>query len=163
MMKELIYRIKKNRLFQTKIVQSSFIRQFIVFGIIGLSNTILSYVLYLVFLKSFECMHVFQRFDYLVSSVLTFCICVVWSFYWNNRLTFRKEDGEERNLLKTFVKTVMSYSITGLLLQNVLLYVFVECLGITKEIVPLLILIVTVPLNFTLNKYWAFRQKGNHR
>lgn len=159
MIKNLIDNIKNSRLFQTKLFKSSFFRQFIKFGIIGLSNTIIFYVLYLVFLWMFQKINVFPQYDYLLSSVLAFCVSATWSFYWNNRFTFKKSDGEERNLLKAFIKTVLSYSITGLLLQNVLLYILVDYCGFPKKIVPLLILIVTVPLNFLLNKYWAFKKR----
>lgn len=151
--------MKRGRLFQTKLLQSALVRQFIKFGIIGLSNTGLSYVLYLIFLKFFESGRIFLKYDYLISSVLTFCICTVWSFYWNNRFTFRKEAGEQRNLPKAFIRTVASYSLTGLFLHNILLYVFVEWFDISKVIVPLINLCVTVPLNFLLNKYWAFGSK----
>lgn len=144
------------KLFQTKLFQNSVTKQFIKFGIVGLSNTGLSYVLYLVFLFLFEKANFFGNFDYFVSSLLTFCICTVWSFYWNNRFTFKKEIGSQRNLWSSFIKTVISYSITGLFLHNALLYVFVEWVRISKHIAPLLNLIVTVPLNFVLNKYWAF-------
>ena len=159
MIEKITEKIENSKLFQSKLLQSSFVRQFIKFGIIGLSNTILSYVLYLVFLKLFEKFGFFPNYDYIVSSVLTFCICSVWSFYWNNRFTFKKTEGEERNILKTFIKTVMCYSLTGLLLNNAMLYLLVEFCGLAKEIVPLLILVVTVPLNFLLNKYWAFGKK----
>lgn len=140
-----------------KLFQSNFIRQFIKFGIVGFSNTVLSYVLYLIFLHMFEETNIFPNYDYLASSVVTFCICAAWSFYWNNRFTFKREDRDQHNLQRTFAKTVISYSFTGLFLSNMLLYVFVEWCGISKTIVPLVNLIVTVPLNFLLNKYWAFR------
>lgn len=157
MINQIVEKIEHNRLFQNKIFRSRFIRQFIKFGIIGVSNTLLSYVLYLIFLKMLENNHMIPDYDYLASSVLTFCICTVWSFYWNNRFTFKREDGEGRKLFKTFFKTVLCYSLTGLILQNILLYVLVEFMRLPKEIVPILILIVTVPLNFLLNKYWAFK------
>lgn len=147
----------KNRIIKM-LFHNGIIKQFIKFGIVGLSNTVLSYVLYLVFLHVFEEKGLFNNYDYLISSILTFCICIVWTFYWNNRFTFKREDGEMRNLWKVFVKTAMSYSFTGLFLQNILLYVFVEWCGISKTIVPLINLIVTVPLNFLLNKYWAFQR-----
>lgn len=139
--------------------QNSIIKQFIKFGIIGLSNTALSYILYLFFLYLFEKYDLFVNYDYLISSVLTFAICIVWSFYWNNRFTFKSENSEQRNLWKVFVKTVISYSFTGFFVQNALLYIFVEWGGVRKTIVPLISLILTVPLNFLLNKYWAFRQR----
>lgn len=131
--------------------------QFLKFGIVGLSNTVLSYVLYLLFLKGFEHYDIFSDYDYLVSSIFTFCICTTWSFYWNNKFTFGRNNGEGYNAVKAFIKTVLSYSLTGLILHNILLYVLVEYMGIAKQVVPLINLVVTVPLNFLLNKYWAFR------
>lgn len=142
----------------TKLFQIPIMRQFVKFGIIGLSNTCLSYVLYLIFLSAFENNHMFSKCDYLISSVLTFCICTVWSYYWNNRITFKKTAGEQRSVLSSFVKTLISYSLTGLFLHNILLYIMVEGFGVAKQIVPLLNLIITVPLNFLLNKYWAFKE-----
>lgn len=156
-MRKILYSIRHSKLFQNRLLQSSFVRQFLKFGIIGLSNTVLSYVLYLIFLSLLEKGGIFPDFDYLVSSVLTFCICTVWSFYWNNRFTFKKQEGEQRNLWKAFARTVASYSLTGLFLYNVLLYVLVEWFRISKTVVPLISLVVTVPLNFLLNKYWAFK------
>lgn len=158
-MSGLIEKIKNNKLFQSCVFQSAFFRQFLKFGIIGLTNTILFYILYLVFLGLFKHIKVFAEYDYLISSVMAFFISAIWSFYWNNKYTFKNSDGVKRSLLKTFIKSVLSYSITGLLLQNVLLYVLVEFCGLPKEIVPLLILMITVPLNFILNKYWAFNQR----
>ena len=156
-MNAIMEKIKQGRSFHTRLFQSGLAQQFIRFGIVGFSNTILSYVLYLIFLKGFERLCAFPSYDYLASSVLTFCICTVWSFYWNNRFTFKREARERRNIIKAFFKTVISYSFTGLLLQTALLYFLVEFVDMQKEIVPLFALTVTVPLNFLLNKYWAFK------
>ena len=135
--------------------------QFIKFGVIGFTNTFLSYFLYLLFLNLFEKKGLFREIDYIVSSVIAFCISVVWSFYWNNRITFKMTNGEERHILGAFVKTVLCYSFTGLFLHNILLYIMVEWYNIPKTVVPLINLTVTVPLNFLLHKYWAFSQKKN--
>lgn len=140
-------------------MKKSLIIQFIKFGIVGVSNTVLSYVLYMVFLKLFEQYALFPAYDYLLSSIMTFFICIAWSFYWNNRFTFRQEDGERRNHRRAFIKTAFSYALTGLLLHNILLYIWIEVMGIAKIAAPLINLIVTVPLNFLLNKFWAFKTK----
>lgn len=151
--------VLKDFLFRKK----SLVIQLIKFGIVGLSNTALSYVLYMVFLKLFEHYTLFPAYDYLLSSIMTFIICIAWTFYWNNSFTFRKEDGERRNYRSAFIKTVFSYALTGLLLHNVLLYILVEVMGIAKIIAPLINLTVTVPLNFLLNKFWAFKTKGSDK
>lgn len=130
--------------------------QFVKFGIIGVTNTLLSYFIYLLVicvLKPFN-----LSFDYILGSILGFIISVLWSFYWNNKLVFT-EGKDKRNILKSLLKTYLSYASTGLVLSNILLYVFVDIVGISKTIAPFVGLLITVPLNFILNKYWAFRKE----
>ena len=124
--------------------------QFIKFGIVGLSNTLISYVVYL--------MGVRFGMHYLLASVLGFVISVLNSFYWNNKYVFQQGD-EERNLWLTLVKTFMAYAATGLVLANILLYIWVDILGISEYLGPIINLVITVPLNFVINKLWAFRGK----
>ncbi len=122
--------------------------QFIKFGIVGLSNTLISYVVYVAGVRF--------GMHYLLASILGFVISVLNSFYWNNKYVFG-QGKEERNLLKTLLKTFMAYAFTGLVLANILLYIWVDILGISEYLGPLINLVVTVPLNFVINKLWAFR------
>lgn len=133
-------------------------KQFIKFGIVGLSNTLVSYLIYIVSLKIFQSMELLSKTDYLVSSVIAFFLSVLWSFYWNNKYTFKTEEGEKRFLGRALLKTYISYALTGLVLNNIFLYVWVQIVEISKDIAPVINLIITVPLNFLLNKYWAFKK-----
>ena len=122
--------------------------QFVKFGIVGLSNTLISYVVYVAGVRF--------GMHYLLASILGFVISVLNSFYWNNKYVFG-QGKEERNLLKTLLKTFMAYAFTGLVLANILLYIWVDILGISEYLGPLINLVVTVPLNFVITKLWAFR------
>ena len=42
-------------------------------------------------------------------------------------------------------------------MANILLVLFIEKYGISKYVAPLITLLITVPLNFIINKYWSFR------
>ncbi len=126
----------------------SIIVQFLKFGIVGFSNTIISYLIY-----SFL---VFLNVNYLIASIISFVVSVLNSFYWNNKFVFKKNNEENRSIFSTLIKTFTAYSITGLFLNNILLVILIEKLIINKYLAPLLVLIVTIPLNFILNKYWAF-------
>lgn len=130
--------------------------QFIKFGIVGVSNTLISYVIYLISLKSFQEMHILDRYDYIVAQVISFILSVLWSFYWNNKYVFTLSEGESRSVFKSLMKTYVSYSFTGLFLNNVLLYFWVEIIGISEYVSPLLNLFISVPINFIINKFWAF-------
>ena len=125
--------------------------QFIQFGIVGLTNTFISYFSYLVFYK-LGC-------HYLIASMLSFVVSVTNSFYWNNKYVFKQENGKHRSILASYVKTFLSYAATGLVLANILLVIWVELLHLPELLGPIVSLLVTIPLNFILNKLWAFRNK----
>lgn len=131
--------------------------QFIKFGIVGISNTVIFYTIYILSLKIFEQLGIFIKYDYFIASIIAFILSVLWSFYWNNRFTFKEESGQKRLQGHALVKTYISYSITGVFLNNFLLYAWVNLFGISKDIAPLISLMITIPLNFILNKMWAFR------
>ncbi|MBR3834626.1 MAG: GtrA family protein [Lachnospiraceae bacterium] len=135
--------------------------QFVRFGIVGVSNTLISYVLYSGSLILFQKANVFSGLDYLVAQIIAFVLSVLWSFYWNNKMVFVKQDDEKRSLWKVLIKTYISYSFTGLFLSSMLLILWIDMLGISEFIAPLLNLIISVPVNFLINKFWAFKIDKN--
>lgn len=135
------------------------IEQFIKFGIVGLSNTILSYVIYVTALLGFQKMVLFPKVDYLIAQLIGFVLSVLWSFYWNNRIVFVKSEDTERNLFTALLKTYVSYAFTGLFLNSILSVLWVEIFHLSKLLAPIINLLVSVPINFLLNKFWAFRGK----
>ena len=149
------------RIFHIKLssTQQASLMQFIKFGIVGLSNTLISYVIYAVSLLLFQRFTIFGAKAYLVSQVLAFVISVAWSFYWNNKYVFKQNEGETRSIWRALLKTYISYSFTGLFLNTLLLILWVQLLHISEFIAPIINLLVSVPLNFIINKFWAFRSK----
>lgn len=131
--------------------------QFVKFGIVGLSNTVISYVLYAVSLLGFQKAGIFPKVDYLLAQIIAFVLSVLWSFYWNNKMVFVQEEGKERTVWKALLKTYVSYSFTGLFLNSILLVLWVQVIGISEFIAPIINLLVSVPLNFIINKFWAFK------
>ena len=125
--------------------------QFIKFGIVGVSNTLIHYFTYLI------C--IFAGCHYLIASVIGFFVSVVNAFYWNNKYVFVKEENATRSLWQAFLKTFLSYAGTGLVLENVLLVIWVRFLHVPEAIAPLVTLLITIPINFILNKFWAFKDR----
>ena len=122
------------------------IKQFVKFGIVGITNTIVSLVIYYMFI------YINMRL-YIAGSICGFIVGVLNSYYWNNRFVFKSD---YRNHIKAIVKTFMSYGFT-FLLSTILLIIMVEFLHVSEIFAPLFNLIITVPLNFLLNKFWAFK------
>lgn len=132
--------------------------QFVKFGIVGLSNTIVSYVVYLVAYFTFRKLGVVPTIDYLVAQFFGFVISVLWSFVLNRKYVFQANN-ETVPWLQALLKTYASYAFTGLFLNSVLSVLWVEWLGVSKLIAPIFNLLISVPINFVLNKFWAFKGK----
>lgn len=129
--------------------------QFVKFGMIGASNTLISYGLNVLVLKILQPYQL--SWDYVAGNIVAFVISVLWSFYWNNKYVFTKQDEEIRNTWKALLKTYISYGFTGIILTNILSWVWIDLLGISKYIAPLINLVISIPLNFLINKFWAFK------
>ena len=122
--------------------------QFIKFGIVGGINTVLSYLI------TNGCYYLLDLHEQ-ISNLIAFLITVYISFTLNSKFVFN-ENEENRNYWKSLLKVYASYSITGLFLTAILLYIEEELIGIPHYIATLMNLIVTVPINFILNKFWAY-------
>lgn len=124
--------------------------QFIKFGMIGVSNVIISYVFYSIAIK--------LDMHYIIANFIGYVTSICNAFYWNNKWVFTKKTGEIRNIIKAFVKMVISYAGTGIILNSVLLSIWIELLGISDMIAPIFNIIITTLLNFMLNKCWVFKK-----
>lgn len=125
--------------------------QFVKFGIVGISNTLIGYIVYSI------C--VWIGIHYLLANLIGFIVSVLNAFYWSDRYVFKKQDGEQRNMWASLVKTILAYASTGIVLNSLLLWLFIDEMAMSEYIAPLVILIITVPTNFLLNKYWSFKTK----
>ena len=132
-------------------------KEFLQFGVVGVSNTIISYLLYVVTLLLVSKSGV--KFDYIIANIVSWLLSVLWSFYWNNKFVFKKEEGEKRNIWAALFKTYVSYGFTGLILNNILSVLWVSVLHISKMLAPIINLVISIPINFFMNKLWAFGKK----
>ena len=155
---ETIMKFVFEKIFRLSLSQEKYdaLMQFIKFGIVGLSNTLISYVIYVVALMCIQSVGAMPKIDYLVAQFIGFVLSVLWSFYWNNKFVFQDNTGK-RNLLSAILKTYMSYAFTGLFLNSILSFIWVEIFHWSKMIAPIINLLVSVPLNFVMNKFWAFK------
>lgn len=133
--------------------------QFVKFSVVGVSNTFISYVLYATSLLALKKWDIGGAYNYLLTQIVAFVLSVLWSFYWNNKMVFRTEQGKRRSIWRSLIKTYISYSFTGLFLSSILLVFWVNIAHVSEFVAPLLNLIISVPLNFFINKYWAFKEK----
>ena len=135
---------------QTKEERKALILQFIKFGLVGVSNTLVSWACYYLFLWIDDRL-------YLVGSIVGTIVSIANAFFWNDHYVFKGGEQDRKSRLKRLGKTYISYGGTSLL-SIVLLWLEVELFGVSKAIAPIVNLIITIPLNFLINKYWTFRK-----
>ena len=85
-------------------------------------------------------------------------ISILNAFIWNDLLVFKGNEKDFKSILKRLLKSFISYGATGLL-SNILLYLEVTLLNASKAYAPVINLLVTIPLNFLINKFWTFKKR----
>jgi len=142
---------------------------------VGLINTFVSYAIYSTL--------IYFGAHYLIAGFAGFAVSVFVSFLLNSTFVFKaKENGETRIWWKVLIKTYISYGFSGLILNSLLLILWISVLHLSKYvdfevgilakegivltnaelakyIAPLINLFITIPLNFVMNKFWAYGQK----
>lgn len=123
------------------------LKQYIGFGVVGVSNTLISLGVYYALIAI--------GVNYLLSNFFGFFVSILNAYYWNRRYVFKTT---EIPVLKSLIKVYISYAFTLAVGMGTLIF-WVDILEISKLVAPILNLAVTVPLSFILNKYWAFNTK----
>lgn len=125
---------------------------FIKFGIVGIINTFTSYI---IVNSCFYLLHI----DKQIANLIAFIISVLVSFSLNSKFVFKKKFKNKKDIFFTIGKTYLSYAFTGLFLTAILLEVECTHLNIPLYIASFMNLIITVPINFLLNRFWAYKKK----
>lgn len=123
--------------------------QFFKFGLVGLSNTVVS----------MGCYYIFLFIDpnlYMIGSIVGTVVSIANAFYWNDQYVFQEGQKDWKSKLRRLGKTYVSYGATSIL-SNVMLWIEVTFFAVNKSVAPIVNLIVTIPLNFIVNKLWTFK------
>lgn len=120
-------------------------KQFAKFGVIGVSNTLLSLAVYYAL--------VYLGIHYIVAYTVGFCLSVVNAYYWNSRYVFHVGT---QNRFTSFLKSFLTYGGT-FVIGTFFLYLMVNNLHISDKIAPVINLAFTVPANFIIHRIWVFK------
>jgi len=124
--------------------------QFIKFGLVGVSNTVVSMAVYYLFLW-------IDPKLYMVGSVLGTILSIANAFIWNDLFVFSGNPKDFKSVMRRLGKTYVSYGGTSLL-STVLLWLEVTLLHVGKVYAPIVNLVITIPLNYLINKFWTFKR-----
>lgn len=127
--------------------------QFFKFGLVGVSNTAVSMAVYYLFLWIDEDL-------YMLGSILGAILSILNAFIWNDLFVFTGNPKDIKSVLIRLLKTYVSYGGTTIL-SNLILWVEVALFSVSKVYAPIINLLITIPLNYLINKLWTFKNKGN--
>lgn len=141
----------KERVLQLPLLERSIAaRQFVKFAIVGASNTLCDYALYIVLTRGW----LGFQLHFVSAQFLAFLGAMLNSYILNKRWTFRHSDSRHHiHLTKFFLVNVMT-----LLLNEALLLLLVGRLGVYDLLAKGIAIIPVTLWNFAANKYWTFRQ-----
>lgn len=119
--------------------------QFLKFGIVGVSNTLIAFAVYTILLKVFGVW-------YVAASGIGFAVGAVNGFLLNRRWTFREHVGDALTPVRwAIVQTC------GLGLNLGLVYLFVHDLGMDELVGQIPTTAIVTVLTFVANRSWTFR------
>ncbi|HEX5307748.1 MAG TPA: GtrA family protein [Solirubrobacteraceae bacterium] len=119
--------------------------QFLKFGIVGVSNTLIFFAVYTLLLKVFGVW-------YLAASGIGFAVGAVNGFLWNRAWTFKGHIGDALTPVRWFVVQTC-----GLLLNLGLVYLFVEGVGLDELVGQAVTIVIVTITTFFANRAWTFR------
>jgi putative flippase GtrA len=119
--------------------------QFVKFGIVGISNTLLTFVVYTILLKVFGVW-------YLAASAIGFIVGATNGFLLNRRWTFREHVGDALTPVRWGIVQT-----SGLALNEGLLLLFVTVAHLDKLLAQACATVFVTVSTFFANRSWTFR------
>jgi putative flippase GtrA len=119
--------------------------QFVKFGIVGVSNTLIFFAVYTLLLKVFGVW-------YVAASGIGFAVGAVNGFLWNRAWTFKGHVGDALTPVRWFVVQT-----SGLLLNLGLVYLFVDGAGLDELVGQAVTIVIVTLTTFFANRAWTFR------
>lgn len=120
--------------------------RFIKFGLVGVLNTIINWILFILL----NSMGVY----YIISNIIAYSISTLNSYLWNSKWVF-KYTGD--NVNQTTFKFI-TLNIIGLVLNTIILFLLVDIIKLPKIIALIIATGVVMVLNYFINKLWVFKK-----
>jgi putative flippase GtrA len=128
-----------------RILRVPLVLQFVKFGIVGVSNTLITFAVYTLLLKVLGVW-------YVAASGIGFAVGAINGFLWNRAWTFRGHIGDALTPVRWFVVQTC-----GLLVNLGLVYLLVDGAGLDKLVGQAMTTAIVTVFAFLANRAWTFR------
>ncbi|MFH0952025.1 MAG: GtrA family protein [Patescibacteria group bacterium] len=143
-MKRIYYRLSN----QIPILGNITVKQFIKFSMVGVSNTIFDFSIYIILTRALG-------LNILIANAIAFIIAVTWSYFANKWWTFRDTSKQTTSQYTKFI----FISLIGLGLNETILSILVFYAGLWDLLAKLTAVIIVVFWNFWANRAWTFTDR----
>lgn len=128
-------------------------KQLLKFGIVGIINTSISLVIYYFFIQ-------INKNFYIAGNIVGFFVSTLNSYFLNSTFVFANKKRKMSINKCELVKSYIAYG-SSLAASTLLLYFEVDIWCISEKTAPLINLLITIPLNFSINKFWVYKGKDS--
>ncbi|NLP28516.1 MAG: GtrA family protein [Clostridia bacterium] len=122
-------------------------KQLFKFGIVGIMNTAITALIFLILTSRGLNPNIAECIGYLAGAVN--------SYFLNNYWVFTAKDKSKEVLIKFIVVNLLTLG-----LSNILLLFFMNKLNINERYVQIYLRPITMIFNYILNKFWTFKKGG---
>jgi putative flippase GtrA len=128
------------------------VRQFIKYGVVGASNTVLTFATYTVLVAALG-------LQYSVALVIGYLVGSLNSYIFNRHWTFRARDlAHSQTGLRFAVVQVVAIAVNELLL-----YILVDDLAVKKIAAQAILTVPVLAVTFFVNRWWSFARPPEQR
>ena len=131
-------------------------KQFLRFCCVGIVNTAVDYAVFWLSNRLLGESFLLGDKNYLIAQLLGFAAGTLNAYFMNGSFVFRNGQRKRNRGSDRLVRSYIGYGFT-FAMSEVLLWLLVSKAGVDKYIAKILILCVTVPLNFVINRFWIFK------
>ncbi len=126
-------------------------KQFIIFGVIGLLNTALDFMVYWLLISI--------SVYYVLAQIISYAAGMLTSYILNSMITFKGIKTETKKAEAVRGARFIIWNVCMLLLSVLLLYSLKEIVLLTNVQGKIIVTIVIAAINFIGSKLWVFREK----
>ena len=118
--------------------------------IIGVLTTVINYIIFAILVK-------IVKMDMHVSNIIAWIVSVIFAYFTNKLFVFKSKSFE----IKVIGREVLSFGaarVFSLLLEEVILYIFVNLLNMNELVIKLIANVIVIVVNYILSKFIIFKK-----